>query len=176
MVLVKVKDPARQGEIAQKIKEVSPKDDIRLTRDLPGSIDYLRTHAAYGPASCPSWAACRRLGIILPSRDRRGRRLPAETRRVIRMAVADWFGRAFPGSTEDRMQMRPRLRGRWGSGAGVTVEEVEEMWTYCTAVDLRKHKSGLVHLAEWVATEADQEAVAILVDGGMELVVGKEPS
>ena len=50
------------------------------------------------------------------------------------------------------------------------------MWTYCTAVDLRKHKSGLVHLAEWVATEADQKAVAILVDGGMELVVGKEPS
>jgi len=72
--------------------------------------------------------------------------------------------------------MRPRLRGRWGSAAGVTVEQVEEVWTYCAAADFRKHKPGLVHLAEWVATEADQEAVAILVDGGMELVVGKEKS
>lgn len=35
LLLVKVTDPARQGEIAQKIKELSPKDDIRLTRDLP---------------------------------------------------------------------------------------------------------------------------------------------
>jgi len=118
----------------------------------------------------------RRLGIILPSRDRRGRRLPAQARRVIREVVADWFGRAFPGSTEDRMQMRPRLRGRWGSGAGVTVEEVDEVWTYCTASDFRKHKPGLVRLAEWVAKEGDQEAIAILVDGGMALVVGKETS
>lgn len=74
------------------------------------------------------------------------------------------------------MQMRPRLRGRWGSTAGVTVEEVEEVWTYCSLADFRKHKSGLVHLAEWVATKADQEAVAIVVDSGMELVVGKETS
>jgi hypothetical protein len=72
--------------------------------------------------------------------------------------------------------MRPRLRGRWGSGAGVTVEEVEEIWTYCTVADFREQKSGLVHLAEWVAAEANQEAVAILVDSGMELVVGKETS
>lgn len=117
-----------------------------------------------------------RLGIILPSRDRRGRRLLAKTRRAIREGVVDWFGRAFPGSTEDRMQMRPRLRGRWGAGAGVTVEEVEEIWTYCTAATLRKHKPGLVRLAEWVAKQGDQEAVAILVDNGMELVVRKETS
>ncbi len=118
----------------------------------------------------------RRLGIILPSRDHRGRRLPAETRRMVREAVAAWFSRAFPGSTADRMQIRPRLRGRWGSGAGVTVEEVEEVWTYCTAADFRKHRPGLVSLAEWVVTRADQEAVAILVDHGMELVVTKEMS
>jgi hypothetical protein len=117
-----------------------------------------------------------RLGIILPSRDRRGRRLSAGTRREIRRMVANWFGRAFPGSTEDRLQMRPRLRGRWGSGAGVTVEEVDEIWVYCTVADFREQKPGLVHLAEWVAAEANQEAVAILVDSGMELVVGKETS
>jgi hypothetical protein len=117
-----------------------------------------------------------RLGIILPSRDRQGRRLSAATLRAIHAAVVDWFGEAFPGSTADRMQMRPRLRGRWGSGAGVSVEEVEEVWTYCTAADFRKQKPGLVRLAEWVAAEADQEAMAILVDTGMELVVGKETS
>jgi len=117
-----------------------------------------------------------RLGIILPSRDHRGRRLPAETRSVVREAVAAWFGRAFPGSTEDRLQIRPRLRGRWGSGVGVTVEEVEEVWAYCTATDFRKHRRPLVSLAEWVVTRADQEAVAILVDHGMELVVKKETS
>lgn len=90
--------------------------------------------------------------------------------------MQDWFDRTFPGSTEDRMQMRPRLRGRWGSGSGVTVEEVEEIWTYCNSADFRKHKPGLVQLAEWVVASADQEAIAILVDGGLELVVGKETS
>jgi hypothetical protein len=95
---------------------------------------------------------------------------------VIRDAVADWFGRAFPGSTEDRMQMRSRLRGRWGSGVGVTVEEVDEVWAYCTAADLRRRKRELVRLAEQVAEDGDQEAVAIMVDGGMELVVRKETS
>ena len=102
--------------------------------------------------------------------------LSAKTRQVIREAVADWFGRAFPGSTEDRMQMRARLRGRWGSGIGVTVEEVEEVWAYCTAADVRKHKPDLVRLAERVAHDGDQEAVAILVDIGMDLVVRKETS
>lgn len=117
-----------------------------------------------------------RLGIILPSRDCRGRRLPARIRERLRQAVAEWFSRAFPGNTEDRMQIRPRLRGRWGTGTGITVEEVEEVWTYCTVADFRKQKGRLVHLAEWVAAEGDQEAIAILVDGGMELVVGKEAS
>ena len=113
-----------------------------------------------------------RLGLILPSRDRRGRALPARTRRLLRKAVRDWFASAFSGSTEERS----RLRGRWRAGAGVTVEEVEELWIYCTADDFRTHKPGLVHVAEWVATEGDQEAVAILVDSGMELVVRKETS
>ena len=70
--------------------------------------------------------------------------------------------------------MRPRLRGRWGTGSGVTVEEVEEIWVFCSAAELRKHKPGLIHLAEWVWEKADQQAVAVLVDGGMELVVGRE--
>lgn len=117
-----------------------------------------------------------RLGIILPSRDRHGRLLSEKTRAAIRETVADWFGRAFPGNTEDRLQMRARLRGRWGARAGVTVEEVDEVWAYCTAADFRRHKPGLVRVAEQVAKEGDQEAVAILVDGGMELVVGKEVS
>src|SRR2546426_2377716 len=115
-----------------------------------------------------------RLGIMLPSRDRKGRLLPAVTRRVIRAAVADWFGETFPGSTEDRMQIRPRLRGRWGSGAGVSVEEVEEVWTYCAAADFRKQKPGLVGLAEWIATEASQQPVAILVDSGVGLGVAQQ--
>lgn len=72
--------------------------------------------------------------------------------------------------------MRARLRGRWSTGVGVTTEEVEEVWTYCTRADFRKHKPGLVRLAEWVAMEGRQEAVAILVDSGMELVVEKEMS
>lgn len=74
------------------------------------------------------------------------------------------------------MQIRTRLRGRWGAGVGVTVEEIEEVWAYCTAADFRKHKPGLVRLAEWVAKEGDQEAVGVLVDSGMELVVRKETS
>ncbi len=74
------------------------------------------------------------------------------------------------------MQFRPRLRGRWSAGAGLTVEEVEEIWAYCTAADFKKHKAGLVQLAERVAREGDQEAIAILVDSGMELVVPKEKS
>ena len=59
--------------------------------------------------------------------------------------------------------MRPRLRGRWGAGAGVTVEDVEEVWT-------------LVRLAEWIAKQGDQEAIAILIDSGMELVARRETS
>ncbi len=72
--------------------------------------------------------------------------------------------------------MRSRLRGRWSSATGVTVEEVDEVWTYCTTAVFRKQRSGLVRLAEWVAIEANQEAVAILIDNGMELVAGKETS
>lgn len=53
---------------------------------------------------------------------------------------------------------------------------VEDVWTYCSTADFRKNKPGLVHLAERVATNASQDATAILVDSGMELVVGKETS
>jgi hypothetical protein len=72
------------------------------------------------------------------------------------------------------VQVRPRLRGRWGSGAGVTIEKVEEVWAYCSAAEFRKHRRGLVGLAEQVWALADQEAIAILVDSGMEIVVGEE--
>lgn len=68
------------------------------------------------------------------------------------------------------------MRGRWHSDSGVTVENVDEVWTFCSAAEFRKRKPELVQLAEWLAAEADQDAVAILIDGGMELVVGKEAS
>jgi hypothetical protein len=54
------------------------------------------------------------------------------------------------------------------------VEEVEELWVFCGTTEFRRHKPSLVQLAEWVWTRADQEAVAILVDGGMELVKGRK--
>lgn len=117
-----------------------------------------------------------RVGIILPSRDRHGLLLTQRRREGMRQMVAEWFSRSFPGSTEDRMQIRPRLRGRWGEGAGITVEDVEEIWTYCSAADFRKHRLGLIHLAEQVVLEGNQEAVALLVGSGMEIVVGKETS
>jgi len=116
----------------------------------------------------------RRLGIVLPSRSRGGRPLSATSRGEIRNRVQEWFAAAFTGSTEDRLQVRPRLRGRWGAGSGVTFEEVEEIWVFCNSAEYRRHKAGLVRLAEWVWRKADQEAVAILVDGGMELVVGRK--
>ena len=46
----------------------------------------------------------------------------------------------------------------------------------CSAADFRKHKPDLVRLAEWIAREGDQQAIAILVDSGMEVVVWKETS
>ncbi|MBI2835926.1 MAG: hypothetical protein HYX76_16025 [Acidobacteria bacterium] len=112
----------------------------------------------------------------MPSRNRHGQRLPGKTRRVIREAVATWFAHAFAGSTADRTQIRPRLRGRWGATTGVAVEEVEEVWAYCTAAEFNTHRPGLVRLAEQVARDGDQDAIAILVDSGMELVVREETS
>ena len=75
----------------------------------------------------------RRLGIILPSLTQGGRPLSAASRGEIRKKVQEWFAAAFTGSTEDRLQVRPRLRGRWGAGSGVSVEEVEEIWVFCSA-------------------------------------------
>ena len=115
-----------------------------------------------------------RLGIILPSLRQSGQMLSPALRREIRETVQAWFAQAFTGSTEDRLQVRPRLRGRWGGGSGVALEKVEEVWICCSATEFRKHKAGLVQLAEWVWKKADQQAVAILVDGGMELVEGRE--
>jgi hypothetical protein len=115
-----------------------------------------------------------RLGMILPSVRQDGQPLSPALRREVRQRVQGWFAEAFTGSTEDRLQVRPRLRGRWGAGSGVSVEKVEEVWVYCSVTEFRKHKAGLVQLAEWVWKKADQQAVAILVDGGMELVEGRE--
>jgi hypothetical protein len=112
----------------------------------------------------------RRLGILLPSLDRDGVPIDARTRLRVRSRVLSWFSRAFPGSTEDRVQIRPRLRGRWGSGATVTVEKIEEIWSYCTAAELARLKPSLVRLAESICQEADQDAVALLIDTGMEIV------
>ncbi len=114
------------------------------------------------------------LGLLLPSIDRRGRPLPSRVRNRTRRVVDDWFAGAFSGSTSDRMQIRPRLHGRWSSGSGVTVEEVEEVWAFCSGAELKKHRQSLVHLAERVCALADQDAIAILVDSGMEIVVGEE--
>jgi hypothetical protein len=114
------------------------------------------------------------LGIILPSLGQNKQALSPALRREIRKKVQEWFAQAFTGSTEDRLQVRPRLRGRWGAGSGVTVEQVEEIWVFCSVTEFHKHKPGLVHLAEWVCKKADQQAVAILVDSGMELVEGRK--
>lgn len=115
-----------------------------------------------------------RLGIILPSRDRSGARLGSRTRRAVRERVGAWFSAAFPGRTSDRMQMRPRLRGYWESDKSITIEEIEEIWVYCTKVEARRHEPRLVALAEWICETADQDAVAILIDAGMQIVVRGE--
>jgi hypothetical protein len=72
------------------------------------------------------------------------------------------------------MQMRPRLRGYWESGRSITVEEIEEIWAYCTAAEAKRHEPRLVRLAEWICETADQDAVAILIDAGMQIVVKGE--
>lgn len=56
----------------------------------------------------------------------------------------------------------------------MVLSQEEQIWVFCTAAELRSHKAGVVRLAEWVWKTADQEAVAVLVDGGMELVAGRE--
>ena len=106
--------------------------------------------------------------------DRRGKPLSSRVRRRMRGVVDAWFARAFSGSTSDRMQIRPRLRGRWSSASGVTVEEVDEVWAFCSSAEFKKQRRDLVRLAEKVARLADQDAIAILVDSGMEIVVGGE--
>jgi hypothetical protein len=55
-------------------------------------------------------------------------------------------------------------------------QDTEEVWTSCTAADFRKHKPRAGSSGRAVAAEADQEAVAILVDSVMELVARKETS
>ncbi|MCI0658111.1 MAG: hypothetical protein L0170_13755 [Acidobacteria bacterium] len=118
----------------------------------------------------------RRLGIILPSRE------PARP-----TAIGIVPARNPPGSTGLVHSRVPRQhRGPLPDapaparplelGHRLTVEEVDEVWAYCTTAAFRKHRAGLVRLAEWVAVEGDQEAVAILVDNGMELVTEKETS
>jgi hypothetical protein len=112
----------------------------------------------------------RRLGIVIPSRDRNGTLLRVQVIHKVRKKVTQWFADAFEGSTGDRMQMRPRLRGRWGKGTGITQETVEEIWAYCSAAESRKYRPSLISLAEWVCDVADQHVVAVLIDGGMKLV------
>lgn len=45
---------------------------------------------------------------------------------------------------------------------------------YCTAGEAERREPELVQLAEWICEKADQDAVAILIDAGMHIVVRGE--
>lgn len=108
-----------------------------------------------------------KLGMVLPSRNREGKALSAVTMSKVGARVRAWFAAELGADTEERK----RLHGRYSAARGrVIVETVSEIWSYCTGDQFRTKKAGLVRLAEWVCREARQEAIGILVDGGMELV------
>lgn len=112
-----------------------------------------------------------RLGILVPSRDRRGEPLSGVVRKLLEQGVSDWFSQTMGGSTEERVGRRDRLVGRFQVTAGrVIVETVKEVWAQCSGAEFKKHRPGLVALAEWVCSLGDQVVVAILIDGEMQLV------
>lgn len=112
-----------------------------------------------------------RLGIILPSRDRRARPLSGTVQQEIDRGVSAWFARAIGGSTEERIGRRDRMIGRFQVKEGrVIVEAVKEVWAQCSHAEFRKHRSHLIALAEWVCHRGDQVVVAVLIDGEMQLV------
>ena len=112
-----------------------------------------------------------RLGIVIPSRDRRGRPLAAALRREIDKAVSGWFTTNFGGETAERIGRRDRLLGRFQVAPGqVVVEAVKELWAQCTAREFVMNRPRLVRLAEWVCQRGDQVVVAIFLDVEMQLV------
>ena len=76
------------------------------------------------------------------------------------------------------MQIRPRLRTAGVSGAGVTFEEVEEVWAYCTARQLAKSTSRASSSSRSGSRgKNDRRPIAILIEpAGMELVVQRRTS
>ena len=112
-----------------------------------------------------------RLGIMVPSRDRHGHPVPKAVRAEIERVVAEWFSKAFGGSTEERVGHRDRLIGRFEVKPGkVVVETVKEVWAQCTRREFERHRLRLARLAEWVCSHGDQAVVAITVDREMRLV------
>lgn len=117
-----------------------------------------------------------KVGIIVPTKDRRGRRLPLRTLRVLRRTVQTWFQVRFRGgSIRTLIAVRQRLRGfylRNDDVLAVSVirEPVEEVFSQCTRRDFAGARREILTLAKKVARMANQEEVAVWLNQTMVLV------